>query len=358
MATSRSSGPTPRALVLPALLLLPLAGCDQTELAMGEFNDLYVVAEPATWQAVGDTVESALQPTVQTVADELIYDVVHVDPTEQEWPRLKRLRQILMIGSPEDPWIDEVVQIEGDGPVEAPTILRAYDVWARNQLVTLVVLEEERLGEQMTDRLGEIRTLYDSIFRDYTQRRMWISGADTTLAGQLAREHGFSLMLPDVYQWDARDSTFIFRNDQPSPDELIRQLHVTWRSPVPDHLDALLSTDSVIAWRQEVSEQSLEYPHQADTTLLATEPIEHRGHEGYRVQARWANPPEANWPAGGPFITEVIACIPQSRVYLIDAWLYAPGRDKYEYILQLETLLDSFRCDGRPSVAPEGAQVG
>ena len=31
-------------------------------------------------------------------------------------------------------------------------------------------------------------------------------------------------------------------------------------------------------------------------------------------------------------------------MYLIDAWLYAPGRDKYEYMIQLEEILGSFRC--------------
>ena len=64
----------------------------------------------------------------------------------------------------------------------------------------------------------------------------------------------------------------------------------------------------------------------------------------YQVQAVWQNPPEANWPAGGPFILWAVACPSQDRLYLLDAWLYAPGREKYEYMIQLQTILESFRC--------------
>jgi len=33
-------------------------------------------------------------------------------------------------------------------------------------------------------------------------------------------------------------------------------------------------------------------------------------------------------------------------MYLIDAWLYAPGKEKYEYMIQLQTILNTFRCEG------------
>ena len=62
------------------------------------------------------------------------------------------------------------------------------------------------------------------------------------------------------------------------------------------------------------------------------------------VRGAWSNPPDSQWPAAGPFILWSLACPSQDRLYLIDAWLYAPGKDKWEYILQLETIMESFRC--------------
>jgi hypothetical protein len=76
---------------------------------------------------------------------------------------------------------------------------------------------------------------------------------------------------------------------------------------------------------------------------VVTEPF--MGREALRVQAQWQNPPERSWPAGGPFITYAITCPNQDRTYLVDAWLYAPGKEKYEYMIQLETILGTFECD-------------
>ena len=42
-----------------------------------------------------------------------------------------------------------------------------------------------------------------------------------------------------------------------------------------------------------------------------------------------------------------VSCPEQDRTYLLDAWLYIPGRSKYEYVLQLETILDTFVCGTR-----------
>ena len=73
-------------------------------------------------------------------------------------------------------------------------------------------------------------------------------------------------------------------------------------------------------------------------------PFEYRGRPAYQIQATWVNPPEQNWPAAGPFILRSVICPEQNRMYLVDAWLYAPGKEKYEYMIQLQTILDSFRC--------------
>jgi hypothetical protein len=41
-----------------------------------------------------------------------------------------------------------------------------------------------------------------------------------------------------------------------------------------------------------------------------------------------------------------VPCPAQDRLYLLDAWLYAPGKEKYQYMIQLETLLGTFECAG------------
>jgi len=70
------------------------------------------------------------------------------------------------------------------------------------------------------------------------------------------------------------------------------------------------------------------------------------------IRGAWSNPPEAAWPAAGPFILWGVTCPDQDRLYLIDAWVYAPGKDKWEYVIQMETILESFRCGPGSGGAP------
>jgi hypothetical protein len=170
---------------------------------------------------------------------------------------------------------------------------------------------------------------------------MYLSGIDSALADTLATEHGFSVVTPRVYQWAQRDSSFIFRNDNPDPSELIRQVGVTWRSPAP----ATMTVDQLLAWRAELVTGHYSEPQDFVTAGMSVSEAPFEGHATLEVRGQWRNPPDRGWPAGGPTITRAITCVAQDRTYLVDAWLYAPGAEKYEYMIQLETILGTFRCE-------------
>ena len=110
-------------------------------------------------------------------------------------------------------------------------------------------------------------------------------------------------------------------------------------------MDLARAQESVeVEWRDGLAESLYDPGQISNTELLSTKRLLIASRESRRVQAVWTNAPEADWPAAGNFIVQSVRCPEQERLYLIDAWLYAPGRDKFEYLLQLETVLDSFRC--------------
>jgi hypothetical protein len=169
---------------------------------------------------------------------------------------------------------------------------------------------------------------------------MYLSGVDSALADTLHIEAGFVLLLPQVYKWSSSDSVFVFRNDNPDPAELIRQIAVTWWTPIPADLQA----EGILAWREQLVAAYYSEPQVNTLNNVQAGPMEYRGRPAYQIHGEWTNPPDRGWPAGGPFITRAVVCENQNRMYLIDSWLYAPGKEKYEYMIQLETILDSFRC--------------
>lgn len=321
-----------------------LAGCEAPR-AHGDVQAVIVAASQTLWDAVEMDLEDAIAPTIQVVRSERTFRVAWQDPTESEpWGNLRRFRNVMAVGAPGDFWIDEALEAlpRGTTPPVAPAIFRVDNVWARGQTVTVVLLPEANDADAVLGLLDEINQVLDRQYRDFATARMFVSGRDTILADSLANQVGFRLELPQVYRYSVRDSVFRFRNDNPSPAELIRELAVTWISPIPESLP---TPSEIAALRTALTEAYYNDPQVVDTTLTSVREIQTPGVAvpGVEFQAAWASPPGA-WPAGGPSLTRLVPCPSQDRLYLVDAWLYAPTREKYEYMIQLETLLDSFRC--------------
>ena len=319
---------------------LPLASCGLHGPAFGDANSIIVGALTSVWNEIEDSLFLSLEPSITTtVASEEIFQITHHDPTDSMWVNLRRFRQLLIVGKATDSWIRTALDAAESEPSPGE-IVRVADVWARGQMVTVVVLPESGDTDVLLALLPELRDSYLESYRAWALRRMFASGLDTALVDTLFRTAGFSLRLPNVYRWNREGSAFIFRNDNPDPSQLIRQFTVTWT----DEPTADLTSAEMVSWRDELAESLYDPGQISNTELLSTRRLLIASRESRRVQAVWTNAPEADWPAAGNFIVQSVRCPEQDRLYLIDAWLYAPGRDKYEYLLQLETVLDSFRC--------------
>ena len=310
------------AIVLTSIAILATAACTEEQGAFGDASSIVAAVPTEAWTVAEDSVYAALEPTIYTVRDEKMFTVTQVDPEDASWDELRRFRQLLVVGPADAPWIEPV--IKGSDSDGAPGVIQASDVWARGQTVTAVVIRDgQSIGEGLLAALGELRELYDRQYRQLAEARMFISGRDTALADTLTATAGFSLLLPNVYTWASRDSVYIFRNDNPDPSELIRQVAVTWASPIPEGMEG----EDFLAWREELAAN-----HYTDEQINEIESVQagrfsFAGLDAYQIQAVWQSPPGA-WPAGGPFVLRAVACPSQDRMYLIDAWLYAPGKEK------------------------------
>jgi hypothetical protein len=323
------------------LLTALLAGCGESPRAWGEVNSLIVATSDEQWEAIGEMVESAIETRVLTVRPEKTFRVTHQVPGGREWDMLQRFRQLLLVGTPDSPWMAEPLARADRETFNPPELFQVGDVWARGQNVTVLLLPS--IGAEGADELmAPLHELLDEQYRQWSRSRMYMSGRDSLLADTLWNEAGFTMLLPEVYQHRIVDSLHIFRNDNPDPSELIRQVTVTWKTPLPEELDQ----EEVLSWRTEIADRYYVYPQVIDMELAQTRRLQLGDLVLEEFRAVWSNPPEDMFPAGGPLIVWSVPCPAQDRHYLVDAWLYAPGRDKYQYLLQLETILNTFRCRG------------
>lgn len=321
-----------------------LGACNEVSLAFGDVNSIIVAADPELWDSIGAPLVDQLEQTVFTVRNEKMFKVTHQDPSDEDWLRLRRFKQELVIGKATDPWVEPALKYV-DEALSPPQILQTYNVWARNQTVTVLLLPDDAPAAAVLERLPEIAEMYDDQYRDHVLSKMFVTGADSLLAERLRQEARFNLIVPQVYRHSIADpdtnTVHIFRNDNPDPSELIRQVAVTWKSPIPEGYQP----EDLLEWRSEIVEKYYNYPQVVNLDNARANPGEVRGNQAYNLQAVWENPPD-EWPAAGPFITRAVICHPQDRMYLIDAWLYAPEAEKYEYMIQLEEIIKSFDCNG------------
>jgi hypothetical protein len=327
--------------LMPALAaLVAAAGCeDRTRQAMGDEHSVIVVASDELWAQVEDTVLTTLQPRVFAVRDEATFRVSHVSPTDPYWGDLRRFRQILAIGQPGDPWVDDPLRRAGAEP-DGARVLEAENVWARNQRVTILVVPETDGVGAVEARVDTIARLLDRRYRTWTIERMFTSGLDADLARTLAAEAGFTVSVPNVYRWrQVSDSAYLFINDQPDASELVRSLLVTWRTGIAGEP----ATEPLLDWRDQVADRYYDWGQTTERDRLQARALDAPGAGGLEVRGVWHGTIEG-FPQAGSFITRAIDCPEQNRRYLLDTWLYAPARAKYQYLIQLETLLDSFGC--------------
>lgn len=325
------------ALLAVVALLWGAAGCGKPQ-PYGNPDSVIVAMSDTLWQEVEDTTYAALERRVEAVRRERQYRVTHVDAGEERWQQLRLWYQVVVAGPPEDGLVQQVARKAGVSDPTAPSVLSAGTVWSRGQVVYAVVLDPRRPAESWREQLPELYARVDSTYRTFVRERMWVSGRDSVRLDSLRQKYGFRIDAPAVYTITEHDSVVIVRNDNPSPQDLIRQVTVAWRRPPLDSL----THEAAYRWRAALDSVYFGTPQAISRQPETVRRFEHHGREALEVRGDWSD--EGPYPAGGPFTVWLVQC--PGRTFYLGSWLYSPNpeRGKYQHLLQLRWIRRSFRC--------------
>jgi hypothetical protein len=323
-----------------------LAAACSKPAAWGEATSLILVASGNVWAEVEDSTYVVLEPTILTTREEKKFNVSHVDPASPELQDLIVFRQVIVLGTLESPLVQAAAE-EAGITAEAPSTFTASDVWARGQLVTVVVAEAGQEAETWLRILPDLIDVIDARYREWVLERMFVSGVDSVVADSLGARFGFGIQIPRVYQFvireGPRDTVVILRNDNPDPSELIRSLLITWRPRLAE-----LTEEVALDWRAAIDSVHYNVPQRIEPSGKEPRAFRISGREALEVTGTWVD--EGTFPAAGPYISWLVGC-PDKTVF-IDAFLYAPRKPKYEYMIQLEQILSSFTCPAESAASP------
>lgn len=329
-----------RALLLAAICAFALlaAACGKSQ-PYGQQDSIIVIMPDSVWAQVEDTTYAALERPVGTMRQESKYHVTQVDPGAAEVDQLRLWHQVVVAGSPGDELVRRVADAADVDELSPPQMISAGSIWSRGQVVRAVVAPPGEMAEAWVEGLDRLFEATEETYRRFARERMWLSGRDSALADSLTAAYGFSLEVPQVYQVIRGEDLVIFRNDNPSPADLIRSVTVAWRSDGTVELEP----ETAAGWRAALDSVHYGTPQSFTLDTASVRAFTHRGHEALEVRGNWAD--EGSYPAGGPVVLWLVDC--GERTYLLDTWLYAPNpeRGKYQYLLQLEWIRESFRCE-------------
>lgn len=321
------------------LIASALAVACRAPAAFGDRHSIIVRADADLWAQIDSTLMGALEQRVFTTRPERYFKVTFVASDDTLWNRLRLWQQVVVVGTRQDEAVQRLLRKTEDPDIRPPAVVEVGDVWARAQLVTLLLLPEEDKAEAAGQLIPELSAYLQTRYDGWITERMYTSGVNDSLKQALA-DFGFTLDLPRVYLYAREDSVFRFANAyQQGESDLLRSLLLTWTPG-----SAAATPESLRAWREHVSHTYYEPPQDVLDQDLRVDSVEVAGLTGLELRGVWQD--RAEFPAAGPFVTRAIVCPAQDRTYLIDAWLFAPGQDKYPYLRQLEIILGTFRCDG------------
>lgn len=309
-------------------LLLPLIILSCRQESTGPLNGVLVVHSSSLAEFIDHGGLDPLHLVVETVDPEQVFSFSYAE-LSQFAGTLKERRIILLLLTPDDAHL-----IPDDLEEQTPGIHSAEDVWALNQNVFAVVVEEGgEIPENLPDALLQAcnSQVHGYLYRSFVSTSMTSPARIDSL-----RAEGFFMDIPKSYEthlWMAEDRFFQYQR-QPD-DECLLLLSISIISS-----DLELTPGNAMLAREAMA-RNFFYDAKKDSVDRARTTFEQytvNGIEGIQLTGVWRNPEYLN---AGSFTSRVLDT--GSEWYILDLEVYNPGHAKEPYLREGWIIMNTFR---------------
>ncbi|TAK46136.1 MAG: DUF4837 family protein [Saprospiraceae bacterium] len=325
-----------------------------TNNAHGKVNQILVIADSALWAGpAGDTFYYYFGgPYLLLPQPEPIFDIKHLTPEQLAKQRAqKEFRTILFLADVRDNNSSTAALVRQDvGEKKIARIPKdkgystivGKDKWARGQLLFYVFAEgEDKLMENVVKNFPPIARRINEADEEVVKATTYQAGENAALEADVKLTFGADIKVPGDFRkamLNTKTNTMWLRREVRDANANI----LIHKRPYTNK--AQLTKEGLKTIRNEVSKivtsnqpNSFMQINDVDLPMLVENKMVNNR---YTLQARgiWDM---ANDFKGGPFLSCLMLNPDDGYLLLVDAFVFAPGEDKRNYMQELELILDS-----------------
>jgi hypothetical protein len=350
-------------LAIVFISILALAGCGSKEStkdnsamlpqARGASGEIILVMDSAKWAGpVGEEIKKIFrEPMAGLPQTEPLFTLRHVDPLKLN-SVLKNAKNLIFVTLLNDNsranrklkgnfTPASIEKIKNDTSL---FMLPRQNQFARGQEVLhLFGNSDELLIQKLQDNKSKIQTYFHNIEKKRFAESLLKTKGEKGIQKNLLKKHQFEIHLPLGYEIAEEGNQFVWlRFLDPEVD---RSILISYKDYSNENI---FEDKKIIEWRAQITQSYVFGNPDNPESYMITEPLIPVVHTQTNFNNKFAVESRGLWKTnnqtmGGPFLSYVFVDKSLNRVYYLEGFLYAPGKNKRDYMRELETVLWSFK---------------
>ena len=328
-----------------ALTLLITAGCDMKAPAIGETNQIVVLADNEVWNRAGFALKEVYEREIFTPQIEKTFIVTR--PPIGSSSLYEKFHNLILLGTLDsDGIIGEVLNNsltpENRASVESGEkyAFQQRNLWARNQYMLIIVAPTiNDLIDKLKANSDWLYNLIDNTVNTMVKQQMYERLEQVEKSKQIYDAFDFTLRIQHDY----------ILKEYPERNALILRRYVPDRIMTIHWVDTTdvtyISDEWILSKRREIAE-SLFAGRMVIENSLITKRVTLSDFNAVEKRGLWYHPEEFY---GGPMVNYTFFDETTSRIYMIDLAVYAPYLvgDKAQFLRQLSVMAGTFTTNPR-----------
>ncbi len=320
--------------------------------ALGKMNEIVIIADQDVWDGMaGDSFSYYFESAYPILpAPEPLFDLRHFTVEElEESPLRKELRSYAILADLSDnesPTTQMLINDMGDVKYQQARTGEINNIlgknkWARGQvLIYLFGQDEQKLASAISDNFSAVARRINSHDFNQLKSSIYVKGVQKGISARLQQNFDINLDIPVDYKVAKEEENLLWLRkdtDKATVNLVFKEVPYTSKDQ--------LTKENLMAMRNAFGKAEVSTDTPGSFMVINDEDLPVYDYV-QRIDDKYALEIRGVWETtkdffGGPFITYLILNESTNTLLYVDAFVYAPGSEKRNLMMQLDLLAKS-----------------